>query len=99
MRRATAGWEVARAGLEAPIELPLGAMEDCRRGDEPSAVFLGDRDRGGGRWVRLLRNIWWEVVMSGIEPVGKDMSARSLRESPLIVLLRTFLYIHWFGCG
>jgi hypothetical protein len=54
-------------GLDTPIELPLGAMDDCRRGEDPRAVFFGDRDRGGGRCVRLLRSIWC-VVSSGIEP-------------------------------
>ena len=57
-------------GLDGGGELPLGAIEDCRRGEDPRLVFLGDRDRGGGRSVRLLRKIWWEVVSSGIEPVG-----------------------------
>jgi hypothetical protein len=70
------------------MELPRGAMDDCRRGEDPSAVFFGDRDRGGGRSVRLLRSIWCAVVRSGIEPTVKYMSAhlmysmRRLREPP-----------------
>jgi hypothetical protein len=52
-------------------------MEDCRRGEDPSAVFLGDRDRGGGRYVRLLRKIWWDVVRSGMEPAVRIRSALS----------------------
>jgi hypothetical protein len=43
-------------------------MDDCLRGEDPRFVFLGDRDRGGGRFVRLLRKIWWDVTRSGIEP-------------------------------
>ena len=63
------GCELARAGLEGATELPRGAMDDCRRGEDPSAVFLGDRDRGGGKCVRLLRKIWWDVARSGMEPM------------------------------
>jgi hypothetical protein len=55
-------------------------MDDCLRGDDPSAVFFGERDRGGGRCVRLLRSIWCEVVRSGIEPSDELVSARK-RES------------------
>ena len=42
-------------------------MDDCLRGEEPRFVFLGDRDRGGGRFVRLFRRIWWDVMRSGME--------------------------------
>jgi hypothetical protein len=44
-------------------------MDDCLRGEDSRFVFLGDRDRGGGRFVRLLRRIWWDVMRSGMEPV------------------------------
>jgi hypothetical protein len=60
-----------------PIELPLGAIEDCRRGEDPSAVFFGDWDRGGGRCVRLFLRIWCAVVRSGMEPAFAYMSVES----------------------
>ena len=63
------GCGIARIGLDKPTELPRGAMDDCRRGEDPRAVFIGDRDRGGGRCMRLLRSIAVEVVMLGIEPL------------------------------
>jgi hypothetical protein len=65
------------------MELPRGAIEDCRRGEEPSAVFLGDRDRGGGSSVRLLRRIWCEVVRSGML-----LSCTSIDSDAVIVSLR-----------
>lgn len=70
------GCDVARTGLEASMELARGAMEDCRRGEEPSAVFFGDRERGGGRCVRLLRRMWAEVVRSGMEPMIEHCQTR-----------------------
>jgi hypothetical protein len=63
------GCEESRTGLDGGREL-LGAMDDCLRGEDPRFVFLGDRDRGGGRFVRLLRKIWWDVMRSGMEPVA-----------------------------
>jgi hypothetical protein len=59
---------VARGGLDVGTELALGAMDDCLRGEDPSVVFIGDRDRGGGKCVRVLRRIWADVVMPGMEP-------------------------------
>lgn len=52
-------------------------MDVCRRGEDPSAVFTGDRDRGGGRCVRLLRRIAAEVVMAGMEPSIKVLAQPS----------------------
>jgi hypothetical protein len=43
-------------------------MDDWRRGEEPRAVFMGDRDFGGGNRVRSLRKIAVDVVMAGMEP-------------------------------
>jgi hypothetical protein len=98
---ATAGCELARIGLERPIELPRGTMDDCRRGEDPSAVFIGDRDFGGGRRVRSLRRIAADVVMAGIEPVRWDVSTIQLRQPNnvrqfIAAIPRTLLYVHGF---
>jgi hypothetical protein len=74
-RRATAGFDVSRGGLDEGTEAALGAMDDCLRGEDPSAVFIGDRDRGGGKCVRVLRRMCADVVMPGMEPGVRVASA------------------------
>lgn len=88
-------------GLDRPIELPRGAMDDCRRGEDPRAVFIGDRDFGGGRWVRLLRMIAADVVIAGIEPGKWHVSAYPIEgqaqsRKPCVAVSRTLLDIHRF---
>lgn len=86
-------------GLDAPIELPRGAMDDWRRGDDPMAVFMGDRERGGGRCVRLLRRIAADVVMFGMEPTILQVSADYIWQLVFVhnfcrVFARTVLDVH-----
>lgn len=88
------------------IETPLGAMDDCLRGEDPSVVFIGDRDRGGGKWVRVLRRMCAEVVMPGMEPEVRVESAHSFCKSQYMrnrcaiasaPAVRTLLDIHRLG--
>lgn len=72
-RRFTAGWEYEKAGLVRFLDA-RGRIADCLRGDEPRAVFIGDRDRGGGRLGLFDRSRWWPGVRSGISPSRTKVS-------------------------
>jgi hypothetical protein len=68
-----------------------GPTEVWRRGEDPRAVFIGERDRGGGRVVRLLRRMCVEVVRPGIEPAVANQSAWCPRYSLLRAICESWV--------
>lgn len=49
-------------------------MDDCRRGEDPRVVFMGERAFGGGRCVLALRINLADVARSGMEPASIGQS-------------------------